>query len=234
MKRGAEQRVETRAEAAGRAASRHGAHVNAAGLFDRLGEAFEAGGEMLDALARCALLRTVNARDPAGAAKKIMDVAGDVDANAGETRIKVRAVYGRKIEKSDAARADFIAHAVEHAYAEGLRHAGPAIVRSGIPAADEDAPCARVERSQDEFAYAVCRRASRIAMIMRNEREPGCGRHLDDRRSLGRAAEDSPGRVNGSADRPSDLGCLDQSAGEPYQGAYESFGAVINCKLDDV
>ena len=119
-----------------------------------------------------------------------------MDAALPKRRMKPRqvdAAHGGDIAARPAHRPSFC---VRKARAERREHAQPAIVRRAAADADDELVAAALDRGEHELSQSIRRRAARVALLFRHERQAGRIRHLDDRRLLRRQ------KAEAAIDRP--------------------------------
>ena len=91
---------------------------------------------------------------------------------------------------------------VEQVVAEGLGHAGPAVVRRTATDADDEVTRAGVVGVLQQLTDPIRGRNARVALLGWHQRETGCLRHFDHgRRAL---IDQSVGGIDGIAEWPSD------------------------------
>ncbi len=131
-----------------------------------------------------------------------------------------------EIEERHRAGAQLPAGAIEQAGAERLRHAGAAVAHPGVPAADQEASGATVERVPDQLADAAARGPPRVTAGPGDEAKPGGGGDLEHSRAPLVATEDPDGGLDGVAHGTADADGVEPAARGGDHALGEALAAV--------
>ena len=228
-----QQRGKARAQPAGCTGAGLAAPAHASGLGDAGRPILQRRFQLHHLVGRGALLRAEDTGHAACAQQQVVPVHRRVELHPRQARVQARQVDAVQPQQFTTAGAQFAALCVEQACAQGLHHAGTAVVDAGVAAAQQHALGARVQRRADQLAHAAAGGQHRVAPVARHQPQARRCRRLDDGRLAGAATQQAEERVDRRTHRAGHAHRPQRAAGGIDQGLGEAFATVGHRQLGD-
>ena len=172
----------------------------------------------------CALLRSEDGRGSFGAGQGVGHIRGQTNAGAGQAGIQSGDVNPVQPGQCCSSLGQFISFSIQQPGAQGLGHAGAAVVGGRAAEADDDLLCALVQGLADQLARAIGGGHQWVAGLLIDELDAAGCSHLDGRCTA--IAQNAVASGDGQAQRPGGPGLDHAASGGIDQGLDRALAAI--------